>query len=495
MKKFWKLLIAFVLGLGLFCGVAYWKDFLIPAFSRDIPVWDKAALRASTDFAKVRRDKAQLRAFLREMPKGAELHTHLSGSVTPERLLQLAAQSKQFRYFVRVPTQSFAADDPKAYTFVALPLETASVPQEPNARLVPVANLLNPKTDAERQQLAAYRRAQIISENEPNPNNVFFNAIFARNDAVTGNPENVRQMLADMVQEAHRHNLSYIETMFSPFPNNPAGESKAEEYRVLNVTTAREYLSTLIATVQEANQKLPQTERVEVRFLLSFRRTSAKLFTQLPIAFELAAGSDAVGDAIAGINLVGNEYSEDPQIGQEIAAPSALEDYILSLRRIYPTVRLSIHSGERTKWDWHIRDSILLGAERIGHGVNLVASPQPNAPEVVLMRRHGILIEACPTSNYLLLKIPFKEHPLIKWLRMGIAVSLNTDDAGIFGTDITEEFARVVENHPDLSWDDLKQMARASLEHAFVSDPIKTKLITSWETQMREFEASRASVQ
>jgi adenosine deaminase CECR1 len=489
MKQFWKQLIAFMVGLGLVCGATLGESLLIPVISKQIAAQNAVSLQASTNFAKIRRDKTQLRAFLQKMPKGAELHTHLSGSITPKRLLELAAQSKQYRYFVRIPKGNFAPDDANAYKFVALPANSA-VPEDANATLVPVAKLLKPQTEIERRQYVVYRSAQMIAENEPNPNNVFFNAVFARGDAVTGNPEIIRQMLADKVKEASQHHLNYIEFMLSPFPNTPVGASKSEEYKVINITSAREHLSKLIDAVQTANQKLPENERVEVRFMLSFRRTSSRLFTQLPIAFELAAANDAVGNAIAGINLVGNEYSEDVQIGQEIAAPSAVDDYILTLRRIYPAVHLSIHAGERTKWDWHIRDSILLGAERIGHAVNLEASPQLNAPEVGLMRRRGILIEACPISNNLLLKIPLAKHPFLKWLRMGIPVSLNTDDAGIFGSDITEEFARAVEAHPDISWDELKQLALNSLEHAFVEDSTKAKLIQNWQTQIAAFETA-----
>ena len=485
MKRFWKMIIPFVLGLGLFASNTYWEGVLIPVFSKEISVDDAIDQKVSVYFTKIRGDRAALRSFLQKMPKGGELHTHLSGHPTPERLLELAANSATFRYFIRVPNQKSAPDDPQAYTFVAIPPD-ATIPQDEKATLVPVANLLNPQTETQRQQLLYYRQAQIISATETNPNNVFFNAIFARNDAVTGNPEIVKQMLADVVAEAHDNHLSYIEPMFSPFPNNPV-ENKAEEYKVLNVTTAREYLKSLLAAVKTANQKYPENERVEVKFMLSFRRTSAKIFTQLPIAFELAAGNDVVGDAIAGINFVGNEYSEDPVIGKEITAPSSLDNYISTLRRIYPTVRLSIHAGESNQWDWHIRDSILMGADRVGHGVNLAKSPLRNSPDIILMRRRKVLIEACLTSNYLLLKLPIAKHPFLSYLRLGIPVSLNTDDQGIFQTNITEEFARAVENYPRLKWQELKQMARYSLEYAFVDENIKDKLIANWENQMRAF--------
>jgi adenosine deaminase CECR1 len=479
MKQFCRRLATFIVGIGIVSGITFGEV----AVSKQL-----VQTQYSKEFANIQRDQNQLRAFLQKMPKGGELHTHLSGSIAPERLLELAAQSKQYRYFIRIPKQSFASDDASAYKFIAVPLEKTALEPDNNATFVPVANLLNPRTEVDRKQRATYISSQMIAANEPNPNNVFFNAVFARGDALTGNPEIIRQMLAETVQQARRHNLSYVEVMLSPFPNNPIGVSKAEEYKVLNLTAAREHMSNLLAAIQEANQKLPEKERVEIRFMLSFRRTSAKLFTQLPIAFELAAANDAVGNAIAGINLVGNEYSEDVQVGQEIAAPSAVDDYISTLRRLYPAVRLSIHSGERTKWDWHIRDSIIMGAERIGHAVNLEASPQPNAPEVTLMRRRKILIEACPISNYLLLKLPLEKHPFLKWMRSGIPVSLNTDDAGIFGSDITEEFTRAVLSHPDITWDEVKQLARNSLEHAFVDETTKAKLIQNWLSLIAAFE-------
>ncbi len=488
MKKLWKLAIAFLIGLCLFGGAVYWESVSVPAWSRNATYTVAPAPAVESYLAKIRGDKTALRDFLRQMPKGAELHSHLSGTASPDRLLELAAQSQRYRYFLRVPAGAYAPDDPEAYAFVAVP-RGGEVPKEENATFLPVANLLNPQTDEQRQQLAAYRRAMTISPDEPNPIAVFFNAIFGRNDTVTGDAEIVEKLLADVVEQSHRERLSYIEIMFTPFPK-PIGAGDDEEYKVLNLATAREYLNSLLAVVERANRKFPESERVVVRFLLSFPRTRPKLFTQLPIAFQLASGSDLVARAIAGINLVGNEYSDDPKIGQEIAEPNAIEDFIQSLRRVYPAVRLSMHAGENTKWDWHIRDSILMGAERIGHGVNLALSPQPDPPEVALMRRQGILIEACLTSNHLLLKIPFDRHPFLKYLRSGIPVSLNTDNTGVFGIDMTEEYARAVESHPDLTWRELKQMARFSLEHAFVEDDIQAQLLDRWEEQMQAFEAS-----
>lgn len=47
---------------------------------------------AEASFEAVRDNHTELRAFLRRMPKGGDLHTHLSGAVYAERFIAWAAQ-------------------------------------------------------------------------------------------------------------------------------------------------------------------------------------------------------------------------------------------------------------------------------------------------------------------------------------------------------------------------------------------------------------------
>jgi len=49
----------------------------------------------------------------------------------------------------------------------------------------------------------------------------------------------------------------------------------------------------------------------------------------------------------------------------------------------------------------------------------------------------------------------------------GVPVALSTDDEGVARIDITHEFVRAAETYA-LSYADLKQMARTSLEHSFL---------------------------
>lgn len=430
----------------------------------------------------------RLREILAKMPKGGELHSHLAGLHSPDQLLKLATQSPTYHYFIQVPLNNYNPLDPNAYSFFALKKDSP-LPNNSQYQFIPVSELINPQTLDQKQLLETFRKAQTLSPNDPQAKDIFYSASFARREAITDNLELLPASIKMSLENAHENRVSYLELMLSPFMVG-LDVSPEQKEQLLNINTVYRNLEIMIKAVEDFNQTLPEDQKIEVRFMLSARRTSSKMFTQLPILFEIASRQDKVGQYIAGINLVGDEYSEDETIGQAIADPMAVSDYIMTLRRIYPTVRLSIHAGETTTWDWHIRDSLLMGAERIGHGVNLEDSPIQNPPEAILMKRQNDLIEICLTSNQLLLGIPLNQHPFLSFLREGIPVSLNTDDAGIFNTNMTEEFARIIENYPDITWDEVKQMARASLDHAFVEDDVKQRLLKRWEKEIQAFELS-----
>lgn len=467
--------------------------FLIAAFASVLSftplLSEKGARDAGQYLGEIRSNPQALRAFMKRMPKGAELHTHLSGTPTPDRLLQLAAESKSAKYFVSLPMKAESTEDPTAYAFLAVP-NGAQPPANPRLKYVTPAALLEAKSGDLKAHLAEFRQANLINARDAKPLATFYATTFQRRGAVVNNREMLPRMIVDEIKNARQHHLSYLEIQLNPFPTDPT-QKPAENERSINPTSAREYLQTLVDVVDKENKGVNPNQQVHVRFVLAFLRTSPRILTQLPIAFEIASGKDAVAQAIAGINLVGNEYSEDLRAGQFIAGPEHMRDYLLTLKRTYPRVHVALHAGEITTWDWHIRDSALAGAERIGHAVNLGLSPED--VDSNLLKRHSIAIEACPTSNHLLLGIPYASHPVLKFVRAGIPTTINTDDSGLFETNMSEEFARVTENIPDLTWNDLKQLARNSIEHSFASDETRRELMKRWENDMREFETSRSN--
>lgn len=51
-----------------------------------------------------------------------------------------------------------------------------------------------------------------------------------------------------------------------------------------------------------------------------------------------------------------------------------------------------------------------------------------------------VVIESCPTSNYLISAQPHHQHPLRRFLQNGLKVILSTDDPGIMATDLEKEY-------------------------------------------------------
>jgi adenosine deaminase len=115
-----------------------------------------------------------------------------------------------------------------------------------------------------------------------------------------------------------------------------------------------------------------------------------------------------------------------------------------------------------------VRDSVERGhAERIGHGVSVMNEHDP----IGLLRemaQRNVLVEICLTSNDVILGVRGNDHPLPVYMKYGVPVALATDDEGVSRSDLTHEYLRAVETYDLLTYNDLKKMARMSLEHSFL---------------------------
>ncbi|MBK26958.1 MAG: hypothetical protein CME70_23345 [Halobacteriovorax sp.] len=122
------------------------------------------------------------------------------------------------------------------------------------------------------------------------------------------------------------------------------------------------------------------------------------------------------------LGVVGLDLAGGPDSSQEFK----LEDYseAFSLAAEYGMGR-TVHASEGRSPEEIITAVTKLQAQRIGHGVTLLENPK--ALELVL--ENDIVIEACPTSNLQCGVIPsFQEHPIGKWLDLGVKACLNTDN-------------------------------------------------------------------
>ena len=137
-------------------------------------------------------------------------------------------------------------------------------------------------------------------------------------------------------------------------------------------------------------------------------------------------------------------------------------------------LRTTIHSGEApsplaSQW---IRDSIeILGAERIGHGIQAIHDPEI----IELLKRKDILLEVCPYSNYL--TQAFKTHaahPLRKLLDLGVPVSLNSDDPGMFASLLSDDYL-IAQQYHGFGIKEFNTCNENAYRHSFISETEKSR--------------------
>jgi aminodeoxyfutalosine deaminase len=149
--------------------------------------------------------------------------------------------------------------------------------------------------------------------------------------------------------------------------------------------------------------------------------------------------------------------------GDEVGGPA------LALRDAYAYardagLRLTAHAGE-TAGPESIRAALAIGAERIGHGIRAV----DDADLMRQLREEQIPLEVCITSNVKTGAVASLEaHPVKRLFDAGVPITLNTDDPGVFETDLAREFGLAREVF-GLSEGELRVVAEAADRFRFGS--------------------------
>jgi adenosine deaminase CECR1 len=178
------------------------------------------------------------------------------------------------------------------------------------------------------------------------------------------------------------------------------------------------------------------------------------------------------------VNLVGREDNDK-------GYPLRFLETFREMRRRYPRIGLAIHGGEVDEPNHHVRDTLLLGADRIGHGTNLVTDPDT----LLLMRTGQFAVEVSLVSNRLLgYHDDLSRHPFPELLRLGVPVSLSTDDRGMWDSNVTDEWYEAVTRF-NLSWEEVVELGRNSLKFAFVPEDLKAELLEEYARDIAVFAA------
>lgn len=425
----------------------------------------EAEERASQALDRARSNPLALRAFLVNMPKGAELHYHLEGGVYAESWIRAGAGD---HLCVNTASMSFMKEPNSTCKKGEVPAEKANSDQHLYDALVD-----------------AFSMRGFVPTPGVTGHDHFFDAFdkFRAADA-----PHTGEWLDEIATRAAAQNEQYLELLVTPdftqtatiahqlgwHSNQDFGEFRNQLFAHGlrgDIAVARTYLDQGESVRQqlehcgEANP-LPACG-VEIRYIYQVLRAfpPEQVFAQTLLGFETASADPRY----LGINYV---QPEDDY--------TAMADYPLHMKMVaflhdlYPQVHISLHAGELAPGMvppdglcCHIRMAVEVAhAERIGHGVNVMLEDRPYDLLKEMAAKH-VMVEINLTSNDVILGIKGHDHPFPLYRQFGVPVSLSTDDEGVSRIDLTHEYVRAVETY-GLRYDDLKKMVRTSIEHSFL---------------------------
>jgi adenosine deaminase len=426
-----------------------------------------AEARTAARFDAIVKDRAQLRLFLRGMPKGGDLHNHLSGAAYAEDFL------------------AWAGEGGLCVTTGPLPAIAPGPCDAPGK--VPAQGLgkTNPALYGRAINSLSMRNYNPGADGAlPSGHDQFFSTFGRFGTATDGN---LPALLAVARDYAAGDNVSYVETSVNPSAmydlvnlarNTPWDGDMAKAYAVLEpaipamTAKARQEFDAAEAEADRRQGCLHQKPRTgPCAVVLGYQAFGTRIqspsvvFAQLVAAFALAKADPR----FVGVNIVAPEDD-----------PTSLADYALHMRMFqflkarYPDVKLSLHAGELTlglvtprDLRFHVREAVeVAGASRIGHGVDIAYEDGAQAL-LARMARDRIAVEINLTSNDVILGVKGADHPLALYRKAGVPFVLSTDDEGVSRIDLTNEYLRAV-TEQGLGYADLKAAARASLEYAFL---------------------------
>lgn len=296
----------------------------------------------------------ELRAVLEALPK-IELHRHLEGSLRLTTLLEVAQA-----YQLEVP-----------------------------------------------HEMEALRPLVQVTDADPRDMRVFLDK-FTVLRKFYQSPELIRRYAYEVVEDAARDNVHYMELRFTP-----VAHSRVHGYALEDVA------DWVLDAVAQACRDYPQ---IRVGLIASANRHEAPHLAERVV--EIAV--DRMERGIVGLDLAGDEVNFH-------ARP---------FRRAFLRARdagmgLVAHAGE-----WmgaaNVRDAIEhLGVHRIGHGVRVIE----DSDVVQLAHDHNVAFEVCVTSNLQTGSVPsLARHPLHNMADEHLRVTLNTDDPSISAISLTDEY-------------------------------------------------------
>lgn len=222
----------------------------------------------------------------------------------------------------------------------------------------------------------------------------------------------------------------------------------------------------IIDGLEDGRRRAQRDFGVDMRWVLDIHRNlpppAAEVTTQLVL--------DWAGRGVVALGLGGDE-STSP------AGAFAPFFHRVKAAGLHSNPHAGEIAGPKSVWDALLE----LGAERIGHGVRSIEDPQLLA----YLKDSQIPLEVNPSSN-VCLKVyrNLDQHPIPHLLRMGLCVTVNSDDPPLFNTTLTQEYESLASRF-DLDEDEIERLVLNAVRSTFLSIQEKRALESDISEEIR----------
>lgn len=267
------------------------------------------------------------------------------------------------------------------------------------------------------------------------------------------NAKAVERIAYELVEDCARENIRHVEVRFAPVLQ------ETKSFGVDQVVEAA------LKGLRRGWRDFGTTSTVIICLFRSHGpKANRKAFNVLKKYFQ---DSDSAEPRAVGLDLAGDEaryptmdYAEFYQEARRLG--------------IYTTC----HAGE-TSGTKNLAAALELGVMRIGHGTHLMESLKL-LHEVV---RRGVPLEIGISSNVRTKSVPdLESHPALDFHKLGVPITLNTDDRGIIGIDLTHEYEEALKL--GFSLKELALLSLGSVDHLFMSRAGRLKLRRRFESEI-----------
>ncbi len=388
------------------------------------------ALRDSVIQLDTIKRKHQIKKFCSALPKGGMLHVHPSGTLNAKSIHHLLQTQnplihpKDFLENMKVAKATLSPEEISWITSLSTEKRFTQLSLKDQKKFE--SFLLLPKGHQEFSR---------------------FNAVFHFIGLLTPELSIYTEAIEEFVKQARRERVLYVEF---------TGHVDAETLALV--------------------ERIEKETHVYVRMNRSFNRAEPIEEIERKWQKTLALSPSPY---LVGIDLLDNEDSNSALEKGQLLYGEALSAKLHRKTNLHRTM----HAGELGDAR-NPRDAMILGAERLGHGVLL----ENDVVALEYASKIKMPIETNLSSNLRLTSVQkLSAHPYLKYLRLGLPVSLSTDDEGIFEVDINHECEIAIQD-TDVTYSELKKMAMNSIETSFASAEDKSALLKTLSDSFAKFE-------